>query len=75
LQLSDAAAGVSEIFDDFLLVAQHCRFSDCAHGSEPRCAVQAAIAEGMLTSERFNRWRQLAAEDGPTAAYLTKRHR
>ncbi len=75
LQLSDVAAGVAEIFDDFLLAARRCRFSDCAHGSEPGCAVQAAIAGGTLTSERFQRWRQLAAEDGVTAAYPRKRRR
>ena len=75
LQLSDAAAGVSEIFDDFVLAAQDCRFSDCAHGNEPGCAVQAAIAEGTLTSERFDRWRQLTAEEGATAAYPRKRRR
>jgi ribosome biogenesis GTPase len=75
LQLSDAAAGILEVFDDFLLVAQGCRFSDCAHGGEPGCAVRAAISEGTLTSDRFNRWRQLAAEDGVSAAYLTKRRR
>jgi ribosome biogenesis GTPase len=75
LQLSDADAGVSEVFDDFLMAAQRCRFSDCAHGSEPGCAVQAAIAEGTLTSKRFDRWRQLVAEEGVSAAYLTKRRR
>ena len=75
LQLADAATGISEVFDDILLVAQGCRFSDCAHGSEPGCAVRAAISGGTLTSERVNRWRQLAAEDGVDAAYLTKRRR
>jgi ribosome biogenesis GTPase len=75
LQLSDAAAGISEVFDDILLVVQGCRFSDCAHGGEPGCAVRAAISKGTLTSERFNRWRQLAAEDGANAAGLTKRRR
>jgi ribosome biogenesis GTPase / thiamine phosphate phosphatase len=75
LQLSDAAAGVSELFEDFLMVAQSCRFSDCVHGSEPGCAVQAAVGEGTLTSERFNRWRRLAADEGVTAQYLTKRRR
>jgi ribosome biogenesis GTPase len=63
LQLSDAATGISEVFDDFIVVAQDCRFSDCAHGVEPGCAVRAAIAAGKLTSARFDRWRQLAAED------------
>jgi ribosome biogenesis GTPase len=75
LQLSDADAGVSEVFDDFLMAAQRCRFSDCAHGSEPGCAVQAAIAEGTLTSKRFDRWRQLLAEESVSAAFLTKRRR
>ena len=75
LQLSDAATGISEVFDDILLVAQGCRFSDCAHGGEPGCAVRAAISGGTLTSERVSRWRQLAAEDGVDAAYLTKRRR
>lgn len=73
LQLSDAAAGISEVFDDFVLVAQGCRFSDCAHGVEPGCAVRAAISEGTLTLERFNRWRQLAAEDGVNAAHPKRR--
>ncbi|MDI1288115.1 MAG: ribosome small subunit-dependent GTPase A [Reyranella sp.] len=75
LQLSDAAAGISEVFDDFVLVAQGCRFSDCAHGAEPGCAVRAAISEGTLTLERFDRWRQLAAEDGGNAAHPAKRRR
>jgi ribosome biogenesis GTPase len=75
LHLSDAAAGVSEVFDDVLLMAQRCRFSDCAHHSEPGCAIQAGIAEGTLTSGRLNRWRQLTAEDSTPAANLTKRRR
>jgi ribosome biogenesis GTPase len=74
LQLSDADAGVSEVFDDFLLAAQHCRFSNCGHDSEPGCAVQAAIAEGRLTSERFGRWRQLSGAERVTV-YSSRRRR
>jgi ribosome biogenesis GTPase len=73
LHLSDAATGISEVFDDILLVAQGCRFSDCAHGGEPGCAVRAAISGGTLTSERVNRWRQLAAQDGVARTILTRR--
>jgi len=75
LQLSDAAAGISEVFDDFILAAQDCRFSDCAHGREPGCAIRAAIAEGRLTSVRFDRWRKLAGEDSANAAHGPKRRR
>ena len=64
LQLPDAAEGIAELFDDFILVAQQCRFSDCAHGSEPGCAVRAAIADGTLPLARFDRWRKLTVEDG-----------
>ena len=73
LQLSDAATGISEVFDDFIVVAQDCRFSDCAHGVEPGCAVRAAIAEGKLTTERFDRWRKLAAEDNVNPSHFKKR--
>jgi ribosome biogenesis GTPase len=75
LQLSDAAAGIAEVFDDFVLVAERCRFSDCAHAGEPGCAIAAAIAEGTLTSERFERWRKLAAEESVNATRRAKRRR
>ena len=73
LQLSDAGAGISGVFDDFLLAAQACRFSDCRHGSEPGCGVQAAISEGVLTLERFNRWRRLVAEEEVKVVYPKRR--
>jgi len=75
LQLTDAAARISEVFDDFMLVASGCRFSNCGHGSEPGCAVQAAIANGTLTSPRFDRWRKLAAEGSSSAAHFKARQR
>ena len=75
LQLSDAADGISEVFDDFIQMAQRCRFSDCAHGGEPDCAVRAAIAGGTLPLARFDRWRKLAAEDGVNNARRPKRSR
>ncbi|MEG3182346.1 ribosome small subunit-dependent GTPase A [Sphingomonas sp. LT1P40] len=73
LQLSDAAAGISEVFDDFILAAADCRFSNCAHGSEPGCAVQAAITDGTLTQERFDRWSKLAAADVVAPVYPKRR--
>jgi len=75
LQLADAAAGISEVFDDFILAAQDCRFSNCAHGVEPGCAVRAAIADGTLSAERFERWRKLANEERDNAAHPAKPRR
>ncbi len=63
LQLSDAAAGLAEVFDDILVLGQDCRFSNCAHDVEPGCAVKAAVASGTLAPVRLQRWRGLVAED------------
>lgn len=73
LQLSNAADGIAEIFDDFVLAAQDCRFSDCSHGGEPGCAVRAALATGALTTARFDRWRKLAVEERANAPRPAKR--
>lgn len=75
LQLSDASEGLSGIFDDFIVAAQDCRFSNCAHSGEPGCAVQRAIADGALTSERFERWRKLSAEESAGADRFPRRRR
>lgn len=54
--------GLDETFDDVAELAARCRFSDCTHGSEPGCAVQAAIAEGSLAPERLAAMEQLQRE-------------
>jgi ribosome biogenesis GTPase len=63
LQMSEVAAGVTEVFDDVTAVALECRFANCAHADEPGCAIQAAIAAGALDPARVERWRKLADED------------
>jgi ribosome biogenesis GTPase len=73
LQLTEAATAIADIFDDFALAAQECRFSNCAHGGEPGCAVRAAIETGALTAERFERWRILEAGESANAARPGKR--
>ncbi len=63
LRLMDAAEGIETVFDDIADLAQSCRFSDCAHDTEPGCAVQAAIAAGELDPARLARWQKLQRED------------
>jgi ribosome biogenesis GTPase / thiamine phosphate phosphatase len=62
LQLWDAASGLDSAFQDLDALAGECRFSDCAHGREPGCAVRAALANGTLDVERFESWRKLQRE-------------
>ena len=63
LPLTDVADGLGAVFADIEELANTCRFSDCAHDTEPGCAVTGAIAEGTLDADRLVRWRKLMAED------------
>ncbi len=65
--------GVSATFGDLETLAATCRFGDCAHGSEPGCAVQAALADGTLPQERYASWRKLQREARAFAARHDKR--
>ncbi len=61
--LTEAAEGIAAVFSDIGELAEGCRFRDCAHQTEPGCAVQAAIASGALDPARLERWRKLQRED------------
>ena len=61
LQLWDGD-GIDEAFSEIDELAGECRFNDCTHGSEPACAVKAALASGALSRERYESWRKLQRE-------------
>jgi ribosome biogenesis GTPase len=67
LHLSEAAEGLAEVFDDIVMLALQCRFSNCGHHKEPDCNVQAAITAGTLDPARFTRWRKLTSDYSPGA--------
>jgi ribosome biogenesis GTPase len=62
LQLWDADSGLEAAFGDLESLAAECRFADCTHGTEPECAVRAALAAGTLDVERYESWRKLQRE-------------
>ncbi len=54
--------GIEAAFADITDLEEQCRFNDCAHGSEPGCAVLAAIAAGELSADRLDSYRKLLSE-------------
>jgi ribosome biogenesis GTPase len=54
--------GVDTAYADVADLARDCRFRDCAHRTEPGCAVGAAIDDGRLDPARLLGWRKLQAE-------------
>jgi ribosome biogenesis GTPase len=69
LQLWGEEDSVDATFEDVAALASACRFADCAHESEPGCAVLDAVERGALDPARLAHWRQLRAE----LAYLARR--
>ncbi len=62
LQLWGDEDSLASSFPDVELLAEDCRFSDCSHNSEPGCAVQAAVDDGLLGAERLASWHRLRRE-------------
>lgn len=71
LGLHDVSGGIDELFEDITALAAQCRFRDCKHVSEPGCAVQQAIADGLLDTARLDRWRKLKSEDALNTTSMT----
>ncbi|MFE1049394.1 ribosome small subunit-dependent GTPase A [Streptomyces olivaceus] len=61
--LWDANSGVEQVFAEIAELAERCRFHDCAHGTEPGCAVLAAIDDGELPERRLDSYRKLMREN------------
>ncbi|MFI9272341.1 ribosome small subunit-dependent GTPase A [Kitasatospora sp. NPDC052896] len=55
--------GLDLAFSEIEELAAECRFHDCAHESEPGCAVLAAIADGVLPERRMASYRKLRREN------------
>ncbi|CAL9399886.1 ribosome small subunit-dependent GTPase A [Streptomyces sp. enrichment culture] len=61
--LWDAGTGVGQVFSEIEELAGNCRFHDCAHESEPGCAVLEAVETGGLPQRRLDSYRKLLREN------------
>ena len=66
--LWEGEEGVGQVFEDIGALASACRFRDCTHGTEPGCAVQAALADGTLDRGRYRSFEKLQREARHLAA-------
>jgi ribosome biogenesis GTPase len=56
------AESLDRCFPEFRPHLGECRFGDCAHLSEPDCAVRAAVASGGISAERYGSYLTLREE-------------
>ena len=68
--LTAADDGLEKVFADIEELAADCRFADCAHSTEPGCAVRAALESGELPERRWESYLKLQRE----ARWMAMRH-
>lgn len=61
-ELGLEGADLVKSFSDIESLASECKFTDCSHENEPKCAVQQAIYDGMISAERLASYRKLKKE-------------
>jgi len=62
LSLWESGEGIDATFADITALIGDCRFTDCAHVTEPGCAILLAIDEGRLAADRLVRYRKMLRE-------------
>lgn len=60
--LLDTTDGMAGGFSDITGCADHCRYRDCSHTSEPGCAVLAALADGAIDQAHYDNYLKLRDE-------------
>lgn len=73
--LHDAEEGLDSTFAEITELARDCRFADCAHVSEPGCAVLSAVEDGRLTQRRLESYHRLQRENTYAASRTDARLR
>ena len=78
LQLTGGAS-LDKSFADVRALAEECRFADCTHQSEPGCAIQGALTDGVLDSGRYGSYqkqlRELAYAERRESDVAAREHR
>jgi ribosome biogenesis GTPase len=73
--LHDAQEGLEQTFAEIEHLAQDCRFTDCAHISEPGCAVLTAVEAGEIPQRRLDSYHRLLRENAYAASRTDARLR
>lgn len=79
LQLLNAQEGIEKTFNDIVHLARQCKFTNCAHQTEPGCKILQALENGELPQSHWDNYQKLLKEDAFNArsaqgAYAQKQH-
>lgn len=54
---------LANYFPEFLKLKRGCKFHNCVHINEPKCAVKAALESGDIAPERYNSYLSIYEND------------
>ncbi len=73
LHILDVSDSIDTAFKDIEELSLGCKFSDCTHTSEPKCAVKEAIEKGALSKKRYESYVKLKKEADYTERKLNRK--
>lgn len=50
---------ISDFFPEFFALKHHCKFNNCLHVNEPKCAVKEALNNGKIAKSRYRSYLQM----------------
>jgi ribosome biogenesis GTPase / thiamine phosphate phosphatase len=72
LGLAEVSFGIDATFPEISELAAQCKFRDCVHDAEPGCAVQAALAAGVIAPDRLTRFKKLSTENAQASDAIAR---
>ncbi|MDP6921453.1 MAG: ribosome small subunit-dependent GTPase A [Lutibacter sp.] len=57
---------VTDYFPEFFRLKSSCKFNNCLHINEPKCAVKTALEKGAIAPSRYQSYRQIIAGEEET---------
>lgn len=60
--ITDGHQGLELTFQDLMVLAESCKYSDCSHRHEDGCAVMQAVEDGRLSPETYEHYLSLEKE-------------
>lgn len=60
--MTDAGAGIDDLFGEIVILAPKCKYSDCTHTHEPGCEILAKLKSGELDAGKYSNFVNLKKE-------------
>lgn len=54
---------LTDYFPEFFNLKQHCKFNNCLHVEEPKCAIKQALDQNKIAQSRYHSYLQMLQED------------